>query len=142
MLTFDKYTTLELLRLILATTLDEKLMVQTWRLFRSIHKGPLFAVPTTLTDRKHAAELNGFIIEELRERGTTVADIIRITGLHRSTVQKHLARFSALTLDQADERRYQRQRLMTHADNVALARMVDRQAAVVSAHRERSRPRL
>ena len=86
MLTFDKYTTLELLRLILATTLDEKLMVQTWRLFRSVHKGPLFAVPTTLTDRKHAAELNGFIIEELRERGTTVADIIRITGLHRSTV--------------------------------------------------------
>ena len=60
MLTFDKYTTLELLRLILATTLDEKLMVQTWRLFRSVHKGPLFAVPTTLTDRKHAAELNGF----------------------------------------------------------------------------------
>ena len=36
----------------------------------------------------------------------------------------------------------ERQRLMTHADNIALVRMIERQAEVVSAHRERSRPRL
>lgn len=130
MINSDKYGIFDLLRFTLSTTTDERVMLATWRAFRSELKGPLFAVKLPDPAKRRAQfEFNRFAIEALRDLHTSVADIIRLTDLNRSTVERHCRRWSDMTETERRARRESRQRLLEHADQERIAFIVANQRA-------------
>ena len=128
MMKFDKYGIFDLLRFTLSMTTDEKVMLATWRAFRAESRGPLFAVKLPDPAKRRAQfEFNRIAIEALRDLHTSVADIIRLTHLNRSTVERHCRRWSDMTEPQRQARRESWQRLLDHADQERIAFLVEGQ---------------
>ena len=108
MLKFRRDELYDLLRFTISYTTDEKIMLRAWRLFRSRTKAPLFPVELSYEQRvKEQATMNRVTIETMADHGLSVRDISRLTGLHRTTIHRHVAAYRSLS---DAERRATRQR--------------------------------
>ena len=85
--------------------------------------------------------MNRVTIESMVDHGLAVRDIARLTGLHRTTVHRHLAAYRSLSearrLQRTNENYRLRRDIEDHFEDRYSELVTERQA-----NRERSRPRL